>query len=73
MRMQEESQPPLQLSTARLLLRKPQPEDAAKIFERYAADPDVVTFLNWRVHSTKDDTRRGIVSLLSGGLNEARA
>lgn len=56
--MKEDLQPPLELSTSRLLLRKPQLEDAAKIFERYAGDQEVVKFLNWRVHSTEDDTGR---------------
>ena len=58
MNMKEDLQPPRQLSTSRLLLRKPQLEDAAKIFERYAGDQEVVKFLNWQAHSNEDDTRR---------------
>ena len=37
---------PLTLSTARLLLRPPQPADAAAVFD-YASDPLVVRYVDW--------------------------
>jgi RimJ/RimL family protein N-acetyltransferase len=48
---------PREISTARLMLTPPQIGDAAEIFERYAGDPDVTTFLGWPRHRTIDDTR----------------
>ena len=47
---------PTTIQTERLLLRKPQAEDAAAIFERYAADSDVCRYLSWRMHRTIEDT-----------------
>ena len=47
---------PLQLATARLLLRQPQPHDADAIFERYASDPEVTGFLGWPRHRSIQDT-----------------
>ena len=36
------------IETKRLLLRRPQADDAAAIFERYAGDPDVTRFVGFR-------------------------
>lgn len=47
---------PLQLETARLVLRLPRPSDAAAIFERYAGDPDVTRYLGWRRHLSVEQT-----------------
>lgn len=44
------------IHTARLLLRKPESEDANDIFERYASDPEVTRFLVWPLHASIDDT-----------------
>ncbi|HSV62299.1 MAG TPA: GNAT family N-acetyltransferase [Chthoniobacterales bacterium] len=42
--------PPQLLETARLLLRKPRPEDARLIFQAYASDPEVVRYLTFLPH-----------------------
>jgi [ribosomal protein S5]-alanine N-acetyltransferase len=47
---------PVQLDTARLLLRQPTHADAASIFDRYASDPDVTRFLGWPRHRSIRDT-----------------
>jgi len=43
--------------TERLLLRKPRPDDAAAIFERYASDPVVTKHVGWPRHTSIDQTR----------------
>ena len=48
---------PKTIRTARLLLRKPESEDADDIFERYASDSEVTRFLAWPMHTSIDDTR----------------
>ena len=47
---------PLQIETARLILRQPTMGDAAAIFERYASDPEVTKFLGWPRHRSIRDT-----------------
>jgi len=44
------------IQTERLLLRKPEAEDAASIFERYASDFDVCRYMAWPRHRTIEDT-----------------
>jgi RimJ/RimL family protein N-acetyltransferase len=44
------------LETARLLLRRPRPDDARRIFERYANDPRVTRYLGWPTHYSLADT-----------------
>ena len=44
------------LETARLLLRRPQADDARRIFERYANDPRVTRYLGWPTHHSLADT-----------------
>ena len=44
------------IQTERLLLRKPEAEDAASIFERYASDAEVCRYLAWPRHRTIEDT-----------------
>jgi RimJ/RimL family protein N-acetyltransferase len=48
---------PERIETPRLLLRRPAAADAAAIFSRYAADPEVTRFLAWPMHRSLDDTR----------------
>jgi ribosomal-protein-alanine N-acetyltransferase len=48
---------PEQLETERLLLRRPRAADAAGIFTRYGADPDVTRYLSWPRHTALDDAR----------------
>ncbi len=45
------------IATERLHLQKPEPADAAAIFERYAGDERVGRFLAWPIHRSLDDTR----------------
>ena len=47
---------PFRLETARLLLRRPEPEDARAILDRYAGDPEVTRYLGWPRHRSLDDT-----------------
>ena len=48
--------PPEIISTERLLLRKPEMEDAVAIFELYAQDPEVTRYLTWAPHQSIRDT-----------------
>ncbi len=43
---------PVQVDTARLVLRQPTDADAVSIFERYASDADVTRFLGWPRHQS---------------------
>ena len=56
--------PPESLSTARLLLRKPRPEDAALVFATYAQDPEVVRYLTFLPHSDGQVTDEAIARFL---------
>ncbi len=53
---------PVEVRTARLLLRPPRPEDACEIFSRYASDPEVTKFLAWPRHVSVE-AARGFVQL----------
>jgi RimJ/RimL family protein N-acetyltransferase len=44
------------IETARLLLRRPVPDDAAPIFTRYASDPEVVRYMSFGRHRSLADT-----------------
>ena len=44
------------IETARLVLRRPRPDDAHAIYARYAGDPEVTRFLGWPTHLSVDDT-----------------
>ena len=58
--------PPESITTARLLLRKPRPEDAPLIFETYAQDPEVTRYLTFRPHRKVNDAREAIDRFLEG-------
>lgn len=47
---------PSRVDTDRLVLAPPAAADAAAIFERYAADPDVTRYVGWPRHQTLADT-----------------
>jgi len=47
---------PERIETARLVLRRPRPDDAAAIFAAYGSDVEVGHFLAWPIHRTVDDT-----------------
>jgi RimJ/RimL family protein N-acetyltransferase len=47
------------LHTPRLHLRKPiAPDDAPRIFDAYAHDPEVTRYLTWRPHRNVDESHR---------------
>ncbi len=48
---------PEELTTQRLLLRKPRLADAAPLFAAYTCDPEVVRYVTWRAHASEADTR----------------
>jgi [ribosomal protein S5]-alanine N-acetyltransferase len=48
---------PHTVTTARLLLRRPEPADAEAIFSRYSSDPHVTRYVGWPAHRTVADTR----------------
>lgn len=48
---------PDEVRTARLLLKKPRPEDAERVFQRYSGDESVGKYLAWPIHKTIEDTR----------------
>lgn len=58
--------PPESFTTARLLLRKPRPEDAALIFAAYAQDPEVTRYLAFRPHRDLKDSHEAIERFLDG-------
>jgi len=43
--------------TARLLLLRPRPEDAAEIYSRYAGDPEVTRYMSFPTHRTVEDAQ----------------
>ena len=47
---------PVQVETARLILRQPTMGDAIAIFDRYASDPEVTRFLGWPRHRSLAET-----------------
>ena len=47
---------PVEIETARLLLRRPRAEDAWAIYERYASDREATRYMAWPVHTTINDT-----------------
>jgi [ribosomal protein S5]-alanine N-acetyltransferase len=48
---------PEKLETARLVLRRPRPDDAPAVLERYAGDPEVTRFMGWPRHKSLVDTK----------------
>lgn len=52
---------PHRIETPRLVLRKPAAADAAAIFARYAADPEVTKYLGWAQHRRLADTQAFLV------------
>src|SRR5947207_4062751 len=58
--------PPESMTTARLLLRKPRPEDAALMFAAYAQDPEVTRYLTFRPHRDARDARDAVERCLEG-------
>ena len=48
---------PERIETARLVLRRPRPDDAAAIFARYASVPEVTRYMSFPRHVAIDQTR----------------
>ncbi|HBO12745.1 MAG TPA: hypothetical protein DD491_08185, partial [Halieaceae bacterium] len=44
-------------TSERLVLRRPEPADAAAIYDRYATSDAVTRYLSWPRHRSIDDTR----------------
>jgi len=51
------AQAPETITTARLVLRRPRPEDAQAIFQDYAQDSEVTRFLSWTRHKDIAETQ----------------
>jgi RimJ/RimL family protein N-acetyltransferase len=49
-----------ELATRRLVLRHPEADDAARIFEAFGSDPEVTRFLTWRPHRSVADAEAAI-------------
>lgn len=45
------------LTTERLVLREPRPDDAQALFDRYASDPQATRFLSWETRTHADQVR----------------
>jgi RimJ/RimL family protein N-acetyltransferase len=58
--------PPELFNTARLILRKPSPQDAPQIFASYAQDPEVVRYLTFLPHRDLQDTHEAVERFLKG-------
>ena len=43
-----------QLETQRLILRRARAEDAKPMYDNWASDPDVTTYLTWPIHGSVD-------------------
>jgi RimJ/RimL family protein N-acetyltransferase len=55
------------LTTGRLSLRPPHPDDARAIYDGYARDPDVARYVIWRPHASIDDTCDFLESFVAAG------
>ena len=53
------SVPPL-IETDRLILRKPQTNDAEQVYHSYASDKEVCKYLAWEPHSSIDESEKYI-------------
>jgi [ribosomal protein S5]-alanine N-acetyltransferase len=65
-------QPPEQIETERLILRKPRKDDAPAIFLAYARDTEVTRYMTWRPHKNVEETYR-IVELMLKLWDEGEA
>ncbi len=63
--------PPETFHTARLLLRKPRPEDAPLIFAAYGQDAEVTRYLMWHPHQAVSETQTVVERLLAAWRSEA--
>lgn len=54
----------INLYTKRLVLRKPRIQDADSIFNLYAQDKEVVKYLTWKPHTSIEDTKDFLYSVI---------
>jgi RimJ/RimL family protein N-acetyltransferase len=52
------------LQTARLALRRPEADDAERIFRAFGSDPEVTRFLTWRPHRSLADAEAALAGRL---------
>jgi [ribosomal protein S5]-alanine N-acetyltransferase len=55
--MGETTRAPHAVTTSRLVLRKPVPDDAVAMFERYARDRETLKYMSWPAHESIAETR----------------
>lgn len=65
-------QPPEQIETERLILRKPRPHDAPVLFTAYMQDPQVTRYTTWRPHQQLRETQDFINCSISDWENGIR-
>ncbi len=58
------------LRTDRLVLRPPQADDAAAIYDGYATDPEVARWVMWSPHAAIDDTHAFLATFIASGQQE---
>ncbi|MEO0619328.1 MAG: GNAT family N-acetyltransferase [Pseudomonadota bacterium] len=57
--------PPAEFRTNRLILRKPVPDDAPKLFDTYASDPQVARFTTYRPHTHVETVQHWVSGLIA--------
>jgi len=65
-------QPPEQIETERLVLRKLRPDDAQVLFRAYMQDPQVTRYTTWRPHQQVQETENFIENSIAAWENETR-
>ena len=63
---------PEQIETQRLILRKPEPDDAVAIFQGWAQDHEVTLYLTWRPHEKIEQTQDFVRSCILSWENQTR-
>ena len=64
--------PPEQISTERLLLRKPRMDDAPAVFEGWVQDTEVTHFLTWRPHENIEQTKTMLTRAIAAWDGDVR-
>jgi RimJ/RimL family protein N-acetyltransferase len=58
------------LTTDRLHLRPPRPDDAQAIYDGYARDPDVARYVIWRPHASIEETHDFLRTFIAAGARD---
>lgn len=61
--------PPELMETARLRLRPPVPDDASRMYEAWARDPEVTRYLVWKPHTDIGESEAHIARCIEGWKN----